>query len=207
MFGMGPVMLARVPVGGGGAAVTWNPADFNANLTLSGGNLIATRGAGSSSNWFSGRATLSRNTGKRVFINTNTTPTANLDGLMTGLMTAADALTTFPGQNADSYGLHTINGRCYNNNSQVGADIGVINMGDAEMFAVDFGAGKIWVGRFSSGTVTWDGNPGAGTGQRFTFTAGTALYPAVGQYRQPQVSTANFTPSTVLTLPSGFTDW
>lgn len=212
MFAMGPLLLAKGVGAAPPVAVTWNPADTNANLTLSGGNLVITRGAASQSTWFSSRANTGRSAGKRVFANTNTTVTASNDGLMTGLMTILDALTTFPGQNADSYGMHSINGRCYNNNTQVGTDFSPgFSTGDVILFAVDFAAGLIWVGGIKSGTATWSGNPAAGTGARFTFTAGATLYPACGQYRQPQVSTANFKPSTITgiagVMPSGFSDW
>ncbi|WP_426269134.1 hypothetical protein ACN9MB_12980 [Dyella kyungheensis] len=147
-----------------------------------------------------------------MFANVNTTATASNDGLMTGLMTLTDLLSTFPGQSADSFGMHSINARCYNNNTQVGTDFSPpFGAGDTILFAVDFAAGLIWVGGIKSGVATWSGNPAAGTGARFTFTGGSTLYPACGQYRQPQVSTVNFRPSTITgisgIMPSGFTDW
>jgi hypothetical protein len=52
--------------------------------------------------------------------------------------------------------------------------------GDIVNFAVDFDAGKIWIGK--NGTWYNSGNPAAGTNETSTFTAGTAAWAFWGEY-------------------------
>jgi len=192
---------------GGGALVVWDPAAVGANLSLSNGNLTVTRGTGGGSSWTTVRATQGRSNGKRVFQVNNDVVTSNNDGLMVGFVTASTSLAGFCGSTADSFGVHSINGRCYNNNLQVGSDALPQTVNTQRRLAVDFAAGLIWVGL---GT-TWIGDPVAGTGARFSFPPGTTLYPAASGYRSPQQATGYFRvadlPGTPYGLPSGFTDW
>lgn len=188
-------------------AVTWDPAALGANLVLSNANMTVTRGTGGGSSWTTVRATTGRNSGKHVFQVNNDVITSNNDGLMVGLVTASTSLAVFCGATADSYGVHSINGRCYNNGAAVGGDTGGQSVNTQRRIAVDFTAGKIWV---AIGTI-WDGDPVAGTGARFTFTPGTTLYPAVSGFRTPEQMTGYFRvadlPGSPYGLPSGYSDW
>jgi hypothetical protein len=188
-------------------AVKWDSAHMGVNLALSNGDLTVTRGTGGGSSWTTVRATQGRNSGKRVFQVNNDVVTSNNDGLMVGLVTAATTLANFVGSTADSFGVHSINGRCYNNGVQVGGDFLAQTVNAQRRIAVDFAAGKIWVGLGNA----WDGNPAAGTGPHFTFTPGTTLFPAASGFRSPQQMTGYFRvadlPGSPYGNPAGFSDW
>ena len=194
-----------------GSAVKWDASHMGLNLTLSNSDLTVTRGTGGGSAYSTVRATQGRNSGKRVFQVNNDVITANNDGLFVGLVTASTPLDTFCGYTADSYGVHSINGRFYNNfvvtGGYVPPDSGQQFVNYQRRIAVDFDAGKIWVGLGSG----WEGDPAAGTGAHITFPPGTTLYPAVTGYRSPQQMTGYFRvadlPGTPYGLPIGFSDW
>ena len=61
-------------------------------------------------------------------------------------------------------------------------------------WAVDIDAGKAWLGTVSSGSVTWynSGDPANGTNATFTFTAGTAMKPAISSYGSGSDGSLNF---------------
>jgi hypothetical protein len=98
-------LLAAV-TGGGFTYATWNPADTSGDITLSGGNLVATRGAGSG--WRSSRATQSKNSGKWYFEITRTAGSDKAQSIY-GLMTAASGLSEYPGQVISSVGAQALN--------------------------------------------------------------------------------------------------
>lgn len=73
-------------------ATTLNPADIGPNLSLSGGNLTLTRGAGGSgSTWQSVRSTTSQTSGKWYY---EMSVTADTSGIMAGV---ADSIATING--------------------------------------------------------------------------------------------------------------
>lgn len=178
---------------------------MGADLTLSMADLAVTRDATNSPAWRMVRATLSRNSGKYCFAVESDVNTS--DGMLSGVCESSATLSGHVGQTAVGYGVHNVNGRCYTNNTQVGTDINSISAGQYHTFAVDFTAGKIWVGRYI-GSQQWSGDPAAGTGERFTFTAGTSLFPAVSLYNNTHRSIGNFKAADLpMAIPAGFSAW
>ena len=83
----------------------------------------------------------------------------------------------------------------YNGSSNTTSlDIGNFTNGDRMVVAVDIDAGKAWWGKFDGTTLTWhnSGNPANGTNATATFTAGTAMTPAVSCYNNYGSVTCNF---------------
>lgn len=83
----------------------------------------------------------------------------------------------------------------YNGSSNTTSlDIGNFTNGDRMVVAVDIDAGKAWWGKFDGTTLTWhnSGNPANGTNATATFTAGTAMTPAVSCYNNYGSATCNF---------------
>lgn len=196
-----PYVFAAAPA----VTVTFDPAQVGASITLSSGNLVMTKGSVTGV-WRGTRGTLGRNSGKYVFAITSLVGVS--DGWLCGLGGAGwqpnGSTNLFPGQTADSYGLLSSGGQCYTNNATVGTALGATGTTGTMQFAVDFAAGKIWVGQNN----TWDGNPAAGTGNRFTFTPGTTLYPGVSAYRTTQSCRLKAAPGDYpYTVPSGFSTW
>jgi len=83
----------------------------------------------------------------------------------------------------------------YNGSSNTTSlDIGNLTDGDRIVVAVDIDAGKAWWGKFDGTTLTWhnSGDPANGTNATATFTAGTAMTPAVSCYNNYGSATCNF---------------
>lgn len=203
----GIVAAQRVASGGGGGGgslptVTWNPSDMATQLTLSNANLTVTRNAGSSP-WRVVRATDAHTTGKRYFEVLVVDPGAQ--GVEIGVATAAFAIGGAIDSSAESWAIYSPTGALYySGSSDAGTSLGTIGAGQRAMWAVDFDAGKAWIGRQG----TFDGNPGAGTGERFTFTPGLALFPAAACYNAGDSLTGAFKAADfAYSLPSGFGAW
>jgi hypothetical protein len=173
--------------------VTWNPADKDSNITLSGGNLIATKtGAGSA--WVSVRANLGRSSGKYYFEISNSGASTFL---MIGVANAADSLAQFVGVAANSAGYYSVTGHKFNSNvdSAYGATYA---SGDVVGVAYDFGTGSI---EYFKNNVS--------QGVAFTGLAGTK-YPCVSIFEGSSVksATGQFSAADLTySPPSGFSAW
>lgn len=186
---------------------TWNPADKDAAITLSGADLTATNGATGA--WRSVRATTGQITGKWYF---ECTVTA-LDGtgIILGLANASAALNNYAGSDAYGAGYQvqtslygfsaTSNGATFNSGA-----------GQIVAFAVDFGTGNTWL--FNGGT--WNsgsGNPAAGTGGNTingTVNDGIAVFPMFSGFFLSGGSGMTLNAggtAFAYTVPSGFTGW
>lgn len=185
---------------------TWNPTDKSTRVTLSNGDLTSTgqtEVAGTQYGW--ARSTTSKTTGKK-YAESNV---GNTDGggfaAALGTALLGSNLNNFLGVAANESAYYDT-GQVYVNNAVV-ATLASYTDGDVVGLAVDIGAGKGW---YSKNGVFASGDPGAGTGEHFTFTAGTALF--IG------FTTADETPAHVFTAafgatafandpPSGFEAW
>jgi hypothetical protein len=173
------------------AAVTWNPADKNASVTLSNGNKTANAASASQTV----RATSSKSTGAWYF---EVVFTGNsFSFTVAGIANASALLTQYVGANANGYS-HGTGGFSYFNGSGT-ASAPTLFPGDTLMVAVDLTNLKIWFGV----NGTWTGNPAAGTGQQYTIASGT-YYPACSP-RQTDLILA--TPTTTYSPPTGFAAW
>jgi hypothetical protein len=207
--GAAAVVLGAAGTLAGGALIDeWNPLDKHADIVLSGSNLTATFPNTGDSTWRAVRGTRSHTTGKRYFECRRVTSADGLGIGVLGLATALSALNVdlgSEGGTAWSFGAtggtfgQTFWGGSGSDNS--GRAIG---NGEWGRIAVDFDAGKIWVGD----SVAWDGDPAAGTGNIATFTPPLTLFPAAHFFSQNDEVTVNFGGSAFqFTIPSGFTPW
>lgn len=186
------------------ANVTWNPSDKGANIVLSNGNLDATGGGGV---WNAVRATVGKTAGKfywEIFLVTESTGEANLVGAMNG----SASLTTYVGNSASGGGAQG-NGasRNYFNGWWLGTNPThpAWAANDVIMFAVDYAAGKIWIGR--NGSWLASGDPAAGSNAWGTGLGGTVYAAAseIGTNGKARLRTklADFSYSP----PSGFSSY
>jgi hypothetical protein len=195
--------------GGDPAAVvggtTWNPSDKHADITLSGGDLIATQTT--TGNYRNVRSILGHNTGKKYFECRLNAATSPADVIVIGLGTGSASLSTFistSGGSSYSSGL-AADGFAYNGPSGgIGVDTGKpISVAEWAGIAVDFAANKAWV-RDATG---WAGDPVAGTGNSFTL-PGNLLHAMVGGFTTGDQIEANFGASAfAYAVPSGFAAW
>lgn len=180
---------------------TWNPSDKGANITLSGGNLVAT--AATSANAV--RATISNSAGKWYW---ECKVTANVTNAFTpGFGTAAMSLTAQVGGSAISFGIEN-DGSTIRTGGPVLANAAGTSfaVNDVINFAIDLDAGQAWLGK--NGTWTASGNPAAGTNPWVTFTANLVLFPAWSGNVNTESCTANFgTTAFASTPPTGFNAW
>lgn len=175
-------------------------------ITLSNGDLTAQQNTASGT-WYSAISNTSRNTGKYYFEMVDTT---NDDSCMlVGLGTAAVSLASYPGADADGWGIwanRSAGVYTYHNGSAIAYGTTPIVGGGVAGVAVDFTAGKMWF--HLNGVWIGSGDPAAGTNPSYTFTASTTLFAVAGLFNNLQVVTANFGATAFsYSAPSGFAAW
>lgn len=187
---------------------TWNPSDKSTNVTLSNGNLTAT-GSEASGIYFWSRSTTSKNSGKHYLESTvgSFGGGAPSGGFAAALGTAlvGSNLNDYLGQAANTSAYYD-DGSVYVNNAVVATLAAYVN-GDVIGLALDLDAGKGW---YSKNGVFASGNPAAGTGAHFTFTAGTTLYAGFTLHIESPADqiTTNFGATAFnASPPSGFIAW
>lgn len=191
----------------GGSGTTLNPADKNADINLSGGNLTALNTV--SENWHVARSTTSKNTGKRYFEGKFIAGAG--DGWQIGIALSTNSLTTYLGSQAGSAGWIPGNGggrQLYANGSYLGSNGAGVTVGGFAGMAVDFSAGKGWVR--TSNVAGWfgGGDPELGTTPSFTFTPGATMFAAVAGYYNGSSVEINFGGSAFnMTAPIGYVAW
>jgi len=193
---------------------TWNPFDKAANVTLSGGNYIATA---STSGDMAVRANVSFSTGKHYFEITTGAAYGNAGTGDTGIGIATGAANiNTVGQTTLGAWLIYPSGNIYYNGSVQGIAIGAVSAGDTVEVAVDLGNKRIWARKNHLGALgNWNGTVGADPATNTSgfdisslFTS-AAAFPTVSFGPTTTTSmTANFGLSAFLNAaPSGFTGW
>jgi hypothetical protein len=179
--------------GGGGSSTTWNSADSTAQwLPLTNGDLTATwTGSGLGSI----RSTVgSAGANKVVWAVRVVSFTAGV--FYAGLTSAAQSISSI----GSPYLLIQTDGSTIQaGGSGSGATLAAMSANDIYMFAQDGATGETWVGKGG----TWSGDPGAGTGEAYTFTSPTDFMALLQSFNNAQVDMlvgANYPYS----LPSGF---
>lgn len=186
--------------------ITFNPLDKSSVITLSNGNLSASK---TGSQWAVARATKSRATGKYYFEIENTVD-AN-DGSagygMAGVAYGDQGLdTTWLGNGTLSAGLRfgDVVTRNLFRNGPDQVSVPRCLQGQRCMVAVDFSTRSVWWGV----NGTWIGDPAAGTGASWNFAVNRALYPAIAVYGGAQVVTGKFSAASFAhAIPAGFSAW
>jgi hypothetical protein len=177
------------------AAVTWNPDDTNAKITLSNGNLTA---VGNGESNLVTRATASRSSGKWYF---EVKVDAKSASPMNGVATAQHSLSDWLGVSSYSWSLmydgrkvHASSWSSYHSDPATGV-VGI---------AVDLDVGHIWF----SVNGFFLGDPAAGTDAAFTnLPVGTPIFPAMSLASSGQ-GTARFTAADQsYSPPAGFSPW
>lgn len=170
------------PAGGGFTYATWNPADKGAQVTLSGGDLMATRNAGAGMV----RATQGKSSGKWYWEITYTTA-GNQNN---GVANASASLTNYLTSDANGWGFWADDG---NNNCAAG--LGAFADGVVVGFALDMDAGTLTI---------YKNNALQGGGPMCTGITGT-IYPAWSCENNAVTGTANFGATTMAyTAPGGY---
>lgn len=191
----------------GSAAVTYttlNPADKQTNLTLSGGNLIAT--ANTNNSGFC-RAVHYKSSGKWYFEAVLTTATQGSDTIAVGFGTSiaaggnSNALAYSTSQGWAIWG-HGGGGSGWRNSGLVLSATSA--QGDVFGFCLDLDAGKVWV---LKNNTSLQGDPVAGTSPLSTNISATGpVAPAACPWKVPHVITMRFDPASFsYSTPSGYT--
>jgi len=176
---------------------TWNPADKSTDISLSGGDLIATC---TLNGWASVRSILGVSSGKWYWEITVNAITSSYGEVAIG--DSGVGLDAEPGVNVDGYAYRGLDGNKMNNNSweAYGA---TFTDGDIISVALDMDGGKLWWAK--NGVWQASGDPGAGTNEAYSGIVGT-LYAMVCIYHSSKYMTANFGDSAfAYSVPSGFT--
>jgi len=192
----------------GGAAVTLNPSDKHANVTLSGGDLTSTN----TTTRGNVRSTTSKSSGKFYFELLLTTGSNGYDHCV-GVANSTASLTTGPGGSggAHSVGQYGGDANIYINNASVGTGT-TCTVTNRMCVAVDFDNNRIWY-RTNSGN--WNNNA---SNDPATNTGGVSIASITGPFfvivsvensgGGNGVSTINFGATAfTYTAPSGFGNW
>jgi hypothetical protein len=179
---------------------TWSPSDKSANVTLSGGDLTATRaGQGSA------RGTIGKSSGKWYWEEKLISTTNSSYDIWLGVANSSESLSATPGDPGTNGWAIALDGGDYHhggyiNNVQGGVMNGATN--DVFGFALDMDAGTLSI--YRNGTQLIPAAPGVSGDPIFTGITGT-IYPIVFYQTQTAVVTANFgaTPF-AYTPPSGY---
>lgn len=179
----------------GGQRTTWNPSDKAASISLSNGNLTATKASGATDALV--RATVGKTSGKWHFEITVGT-TGNTDRPGVGIANSTQSLTAYLGSSANSICLFA-SGDVYGSASIISAGATAPwGAGDVVAVEVDVGAQLIYF-QVSGGLRT--------SGISFSFISGI-LFPALDLFDTGDVSTANFGGSAFTITPtSGYVAW
>lgn len=148
------------------AASTFDGTAKNSFITLSSGNLVMTSQVVNVGAAGKARITQSR-TGKR-FAQFTVAGTVS-GGTFLGVSNSSHDYTSFgstPGTGANKGSGIGHDGSVNTNGSNTGGVTAAWGAGDIISVAFDTAAGKVWYGRTASGgsTITWNGDPAAGTG-------------------------------------------
>lgn len=192
--------LAYTKIVGGPPTVTWNPADKEANFTLSTGNLSVTRGGGSST-WGGIRATLARNaaTANHYF-----ELVAGSNQQMVGVADSTQPITSshFIGDAAGGWSHYASSGNKINSGTQTAYGV---TWTTGDRIGVLLKNGKLYFRK--NGTWMNSADPIAETGYAFSGITGN-VFPAHSMFTPGDTSTAYFSASTIVgSLPSGTSSW
>ena len=178
-------------------AVTWNPSDKAATVTLSNGNLRA--GSSVDLLWKSVRATESKGAGKWYF-EILIVGQGYYAGV--GVQQASVSLDGAVGNFENSWGWNG-NGECTNWGNYFAAPAGANN--DVIVVAVDLDSGKLWFSK--NNTWMLSGSPATGTSPIFSNLSGS-VYPTGSTYQTNNYIDGRFKQSAFsYTPPSGFSAW
>lgn len=181
---------------------TWNPADKEASVVLSNGNLTATDGV-------MVRAIASASTGKRYY-EAQYVFTSGPNQSRIGIATAALSTSTRVGSGANSAAVES-GGYTYLNNG-VPTFVHAVpwSSGDIIGIAVDLGAGHVWYSR----NGTWvpntggsAGDPSAGTNPRTTGLPAGTYYPACTPEAVKSFTARFAAADWTYSAPTGFVAW
>ncbi len=186
--------------------VTWNSGDKSANVTLSGGSLVATTTSASQG---AVRANTSFGSGKQYFEVILGTASGSNFGI--GWANSTASLSSFIGSDKNGVASYVTSatGAFFFNNGSVGAGTGYAgSIGLTLCIAFDIGGKLIW-GRYNNGL--WNGSstadPGTGTGgiSLSTINAGP-YFPVMCANSSGASVTANFGATSFgYAIPTGFT--
>ena len=175
---------------------TWNPDDKAAGITLSNGDLTATR----TGDGFNGvRSILGVSTGKWYW-EVQTVKIGTYKRFELGIADSGVSLATNVYIDPDGYIYYGQYGKKGNNN--VLSDFGAVYDNAVIGIALDMGTGKIWWAK--DGVWQASGDPVAGTNEAFSGIVGT-FYAVFSSYETDSHGTANFGASAFsYSVPSGF---
>ena len=200
MRNIGPAFFAAA-----GTTVTLNPSDKDSSITLSSGNMVATKG-GTDANR-SVRATLARDAATdNGYWEVYTAEVTASAFITIGLAPAGLSLTSYVGSTTTSWAFYADTGQKYTNGSA--SAYGSSWKTNGLVIGVAMKNGKVW---FAINN-TWQnsGDPAAGTGEAFSGLTGS-VFPTLSPYRATAPAHqlgVRFHPSVcTYAPPSGFGYW
>lgn len=198
---VGPAFFGSISL----PVVTLNPSDKHADISLTSGNLIATKVNADALR--SVRATRGIDHTENGYFEVLFIEGAQIAPFaLVGVSTTSLATTGFVGGDANGWGYYQDTGEKYTNNTPTA--YGTAYETDGDVIGVAFANGKVWFAK--NGTWQNSGDPAAGTGEAFSGITGT-IYPTISLYNaaptahqvRARFKTADFTQ----TVPSGFSPW
>lgn len=195
---------------------TWDPANRNASIALSGGNLTATSSAGSGSQNCAARATTAL-VGK-LYFEVTFSSSASAQYYSVGVMNGSASLSANIGASNGAAWANKLFTPSFSQIYLNGTGIGTFGLilANAQVLrvAVDRTANRVWWAINNntwSGSSVWMGSnggfnddPGTGVGGQDISTVTGAIYPAFSSAWTGDVAVLNPGPSMAYAVPSGF---
>jgi len=197
------------------ALTTWNPADKNAAIALSGGNLTATSSAGSGSANAAIRATQPISSTVKTYFEVTVTGTVG-QYLSIGVMNDSASLSNNVGAVNGAAIVNNLSGgtKTYINGTQAGVAFSIFASGQVVRVSVDRAANKIWWAvnnNIWSGSSVWFGDgttnadPATGVGGASISVVTGTLIPAISSAWTGDVAVINGgTSAFAYAAPAGF---
>jgi hypothetical protein len=186
------------------SAVTWNPSDKSAKVTLSGGDLIYNH-SGANGNDAVCRATVGKSSGKWYWEVKLNNHGIGSSAACAAIAAATESLSNYIGSGPDGYSYLDVNGFYYNNGA--GAAFGATyTNNDILMVALDMDNGKVWFGKNGIWQQASGFTPDPASGTFPAFTGLTlAMFPACGSFDNGAQMTGMFAPASwTYAAPAGF---
>ncbi len=184
------------------STLKWNPADKHANITLTESDRLASTAIAA---FTSVRSVTSKSTGKWYVEIESVGGT-----VFFGFASSGASLATHIGDTPTGFSYYFVSQTAYRNGMSAGSGsadtVSNFTNSSTARLAIDFDAGKIWIGCSITGVPEWAGaDPSTGTDPNTTFTPNTELFVAASMAYDPNGARLNA--AAVASAPTGFTLW
>lgn len=188
-------------------SVTWDPGHVDSLVSLSNGNLTATRTGSGDSGYSAGIATVGRSTGRRMYEIVADSATYG-PSMLNGIANASQPLSSYVGSDLNGWSWNGNSGLYYHDASQPGTSPSFgYGSGDVLGFYIDLDTGDLWISKNGVGN---NGTVGSTGSRDYSGIPAGAMFPAFSFTRNSSPAhqvTLHALSADVVYPVAGFTPW